>query len=199
VDAELAFAGTERLLGGAVRARADAAGLAHQLQFVWRLVAAIPVQIVEHGRRIICLDPVHRRVTGGNHGVPAARQLCDRVGGSSHDADVEGIDPVTGRHVRYHVPVIARLQEDKLRFAARRVDNPAARRVGQRQPVLEVRAGDEWLILVVEKFAQRHARGDQQMVEAGQRKRLVRAVAQRAEVIGIKRGKAGRGHGHSCR
>ena len=74
------------------------------------------------------------------------------------------------------------------RPVARGVDDPAARRCGQRQPVEEVRTGDERVVLVVEEFAQRRARGDQQVVESAERERPVRAFAQRGQVPGIQRG-----------
>ena len=188
VDAELAFAGAERGFGGAVRPRPDPAGFTHQHQFVRCLVTAVPVQIVEHGWRIVRFDAVDGGTGGGDHGALAGGQRAQRVGGVAHDHDVEVLDPVAVRRFRHHMPVVVGLQENQLRLVARRIGDPAARCVGQRQPVLEMRTHHKRIVLVIQKLAQRRARGDQQMIEAGQRECLVDALTHGGQMLRIQRG-----------
>ena len=193
MDAELTGAGAERRQGGAMRPCAGAAGLAQQRQLVRRLDAAMPVQVVEHGRRV--QGGIGGCAVGGDHRAPAWRQFGQRGGGTAHGDNFEVLHPVAAGRLRHHVPVVARLQEDQFRPRARRVRDPAARRIAQRQPVAEVRVGHERVVLVIQKLARRHAGGNQQVVEAGQRERGIGPLAQRGQMRGIERGKRGGVHG----
>ena len=99
------------------------------------------------------------------------------------DHDLEVLDPVARGRGRHDMPVIARLQEQELRALARGVHEPAARRVGQRQPRLEVGVDRKWVIPVVEHLVVLGAGGHDEVIEATAREGGVGARAKHAQVV----------------
>jgi len=194
MDLELAGAGVERARGGAMATCADAAGGAHQGDLVGCLAGARPVQPRQQRRRIVGGEiGASRTFLAEDRAVLAehALQLQARGIFVGHGDDIEVLDPVTPRRFRHHMPVVARLQENQARFAARHMHDPRAGRVGQRQPAQEMRAGHERRRLIVEKAQTRRAGGDQQAVVAACSQRGITVVDHLGQMLCVERGEGG--------
>ncbi|EEF93621.1 hypothetical protein CATMIT_01747, partial [Catenibacterium mitsuokai DSM 15897] len=152
VDVELAGAGAERGLGGAVRAHALARGFAHHRHFVGRLERAVVFQIVDHRLRIVRRVLAERALRLAEDG--AARrilgQVRQRVGRLADHDHFEVLDPGAAGRLRHHVPVIEGLQVDQLGRGAGSEDQPAAGVAHQRHPGLELRVDRIRIVAVVE-------------------------------------------------
>ena len=88
-----------RLLGGAMRARADLAGHPQHGEFVIGLDETVEMQIVENAARIVGTNPstaeflASPRSRNGNH----RRHSAKGISGLANDDDVEVLDPVSCR------------------------------------------------------------------------------------------------------
>ncbi|MNU95188.1 hypothetical protein D3C71_851950 [compost metagenome] len=187
VDAELVGAVAERRFGRAMAAHAQHLRLAHQCDFIRRLAAAMPFQIVHHRRRVVGHIGAQRalRFTQDRAARRIGRQQRQRFFGRADDVDVEVLDPPAARGVRYHMPVVERLVEDHRRTLARGEHDPAVGYAGQRQPGLELRVDRIRVITVVEELVVQGAAGHHQVVEAAACQRLLGASAQHGQVVGI--------------
>ena len=197
VDAEFAGAGPERALGGAVRARADAAGLAHHRDLVRGLERAVVLQVGDDRRRVVGDVIAQRalRLAEDRAARRVGRQVARGVRGVAHHHDVEMVGPVAARRLGHHVPVVVRLQEHQLGPLPGGGDQPAAGRPGHRQPCLELRVHRVGIVTVVEGLVMQRAAGHHEVVEAAARERLRGAGEQGVEVRGIQGG----GHGFRSR
>jgi hypothetical protein len=197
VDTQLALTHAECLFGGAMGAGADATGFTHQFQLVRGLVGAVVVQVVHYRRRIVDLDPADGGGRLTDYCALALGQFGDGLFGGTHDHDLEGINPIAAGRGRHHVPVVAGLQENQPGLVPGRMHDPASGCTDQRQPVLELRADRIGVVHVVEKLDPRHARGNQQVIEAALCECAIRVFADRGEMLGVE-GCELVVHGESC-
>ena len=166
----------------------DDRSAAHALEFVGCLHCALEMQMREQGSGIDGAEAprLELRLPLADEGRRAQvrREQLARRARFAHDRDVELALPVPLGQRGRTVPVIRGLVKAEPRSMARRIRDETIRRVGDRQPVLEVRVDRERVRAVVLERVTRAARVDDQCREFAGFERGIGASTQFGQVGG---------------